>query len=104
MGGVEAVRRGEAVREGGGEAVRDGEAARAGRGGQETRSAKELGGCPTCGANWPFFLRGTEAFGGMLLGGSGFYLLLGVFFEKGRGDNELNKLLPSRSILGVGSR
>jgi hypothetical protein len=84
MGGVEAVRRGEAVREGGGEAVRDGEAARAGRGGQETRSAKELGGCPTCGANWPFFLCGTEAFGGMLrlLGGSGFYLLLGVFLKK----------------------
>ena len=46
-GGVEAVRKGEAVREGGGEAVRAGEAARAGGGGQETRSAKELGGCPT---------------------------------------------------------
>ena len=75
MGGVEAVQRGEAGRDGGGEAVRDGEAARAGRDGQDTRSAKELGGCPTCGANWPFFLRGTEAFGGMLLGGSGFYLL-----------------------------
>ena len=83
MGGVEAVRRGEAGRDGGGEAVRDGEAARAGRAGQETRSAKELGGCPTCGANWPFFLRGTGAFGGMPLGYRVFLFGFGGFFGKG---------------------
>ena len=82
MGGVEAVRMGEVVREGGAEAVRDGEAAREGRAGQETRSAKELGGCPTCGANWPFFLRGTGAFGGMPQGYRIFVLFWGLSEKK----------------------
>jgi hypothetical protein len=32
-----------------------------------------------------------------------FYFIFSFVFEKG-GDNEFDKLLPSRNVLGVGSR
>jgi hypothetical protein len=86
--------------DGAGGAACDGEGAREERFWDGERGtggvARELGGWPACVVNWPFVLRVTESFGGMRLD-------LGLRFWRG-GDNEFYKLLPSRSILGVGSR
>ena len=69
----------------------------------------ELGGGPVrvlalaAAANWPFFLRGCCVFGAMWFG-FWFFFFKGFCVGKRGGDNESYKLLPSRNILGVGSR